>query len=132
MSSALLLSGILVSAAVRRTRKADGAIFAVARIRDTDRGAPRVWTVFINNPRLIEQFEDVRVGEPVAVTGPFSFAIAGNERETTIEHRISVEALLDTKRRKKSKGTIAKEQRIASDELNIAPVAEGPSDAIPF
>ena len=60
MSGALLLSGILASPAVRRKRRADGAVFAVARIYDTDRGAPRHWTVFINQPSLIEQFEELR------------------------------------------------------------------------
>ena len=41
MSSALLLTGKLAIAAVRRRRRSDGAIYAVARIHDSDRGMPR-------------------------------------------------------------------------------------------
>jgi hypothetical protein len=128
MSSRLLLTGVLAGAAVRRKRRDDGAIFAVAKIRDTDRHSTRTWTAFANDPELIELLEGLRVGEPIAISGPFSVNIAGSEREPTIEHRITIDALLDTKRRRKPKGAIAKEQRIESDELDLAPL----NDALPF
>jgi hypothetical protein len=66
MSSRLLLSGTLANPATRRKRRSDGAIFAIVRIRDTDRGERREWTCFINDPTLIEHFEELRAGEPVA------------------------------------------------------------------
>src|SRR5271165_754178 len=75
MTSRLLLSGMLASPAVRRRRRADGAVFTIARIRDTDRGASRDWRLFANDPALIERLEEMRVGEPTAVSGPFSVVI---------------------------------------------------------
>jgi hypothetical protein len=126
MTSRVLLSAILATAAVRRKRRADGAVFAIAKIRDTDRGLSRTWTLYVNDPTLIEQIEEMRIGEPIAVAGPFTVA---GERE--IEFRITAEALVDTKRRKKPKGLIAKESRTESDELDLAPY-DGPNDAIPF
>ena len=108
MSSRLLLTGVLASPAMRRKRKADGVIFAVAKVRDTDRGEDRLWTAFANDATTIERLEEMRVGEPIGLTGPFSIAIAGPER---LEYRISVEALVDTKRRRKPKGKICQEER---------------------
>jgi hypothetical protein len=127
MTSRVLLSGVLASPAVRRKRRADGAVFAIAKIRDTDRGLSRTWTLFINDPVLIEQIEEMRVGEPIAVAGPFSVAA-----ERDLEYRISADALIDTKRRKKPKGQIAKESRIESAEIDFAPQNGGFNDAIPF
>jgi hypothetical protein len=126
MTSRLLLAGVLTSAAVRRKRLADGAIFAVAKVRDTDRGMARTWTLFVNDPVIIEQIEEMRVGEPLAIAGPFS--VAG---ERDLEFRITAEALVDTKRRRKPKGQISKESRTESTELDLAP-HEGPNDEIPF
>ena len=94
-----------------------------------------MWTAFANDPTLIEQFEGLRVGEPIAVTGPFSVVIAGSEREPKIEHRISAEALVTTKRRGKPKGQIAKEARTESGELDFAPrssIEEGLNDDLSF
>jgi hypothetical protein len=125
MSTRLLLSGTLATAAVRRHRKANGVIFGV-RIKDTDRGQVRFWTVYINDPDLIACFEEIRVGEPIAVSGPFYVT---GERE--LEHRISAEALLDTKRRKKSKAAISRERRVESDELELASSGD-PDDPLPF
>jgi hypothetical protein len=125
MTSRLLLAGILTSAAIRRKRRADGAIFAIAKVRDTDRGMARTWTLFVNDPVIIEQIEEIRIGEPICVAGPFTVA---GERE--IEFRITAEALVDTKRRKKPRGQITKESRIESDELDLAP--HELDDGIPF
>ncbi len=133
MTSRLLLTGVLASAAVRRKRNADGAIFPVAKVNGSDRGMTREWTVFANTPTVIEQLEELRVGEPIAVAGPFSIVLAGPERDPTIQHRISAEAVVDTKRRRKSQRQIGKEERIISDEQALsAPVEEGLNDPLPF
>jgi hypothetical protein len=124
MTSALLFAG----PAVRRKRRDTGAIFAVARIRDTDRGMSREWVAFANDLLIIERLEELCVGEPIACSGPFYVAVDGD----ALAYRLTIEALVDTKRRRKPKGQIAKESRVESDELNIAPVAEEPNDAIPF
>ena len=133
MSTRLLLTGLIASAAVRRKRKSDGAVFAIVRIRDTDRFERREWTGFANDPEVIEQLEAMRTGEPIAVTGPFSVVVADGGR---IEHRITIEALIDTKRRRKPKGLIAKESRTESDGLDLAPQQDDGgrpfNDAIPF
>ena len=97
----------MASAATRRKRRADGAVFAIAKVRDSDRSLSRIWTVFANDPTVIETLEEMRVGEPIAIAGPFT--VAG---ERDLEYRISAESLIGTKRRKKPKGLIAKEQRI--------------------
>jgi hypothetical protein len=134
MTSRILLTGVIASAALRRKRRDTGAVFGVAKIRDSDprAGAARIWTTYINDLDLIEQFEALRVGEPVAVTGAFSVVIAGSDREPKIEHRISAEALIDTKRKRKQKGLISKESRVESDELDLAPKEPEFNDAIPF
>jgi hypothetical protein len=125
MTSRVLLSAVLASVAVRRRRRADGAVFAVARVRDTDRGLSRTWTVFANDLTVIEMLEEMRVGSPLAIAGPFS---AVGERD--LEYRISAESVLDVKRRKKRKGEIAKEERVESAELDLAP--HELNDDIPF
>jgi hypothetical protein len=126
LTSRVLLSAVLTSAAIRRKRRADGAIFAIAKVRDTDRGMARAWTVFANDLTVIEMLEGIRVGEPIAVAGPFTVA---GERE--IEFRITAESVIDVRRRKKRKGEIAKEERVESAELDLAP-HDGPNDEIPF
>ncbi len=133
MSSALLLTGKLASAAVRRKRRSDGAVYVVARIRDSDRGMPRDWAVFANDPAMMERLEELRVGEPVACSGPFYVASDGD----AIAYRLTVETLIDTKRRRKPKGLIAKESRVESDEADLAPtssIEEGRpfDDPLPF
>ena len=52
-----------------------------------------------------------------------------------LAYRLTVEALIDTKRRRKPKGMIAKESRVESDDLDLAPVAtveEGLNDDVGF
>ena len=122
MTSRVLLSAILASPAVRRKRRADGVVFATARVRDSDRGMARTWTVFANDLTVIELLEDMRVGEPIAIAGPFT--VAGDQ------YRISAESVVDAKRRKKPKGLIAKESRTESAELDLAPREF--NDDIPF
>jgi aspartyl/asparaginyl-tRNA synthetase len=130
MSSRLLLTGTLASPAVRRRRKADGAVFARATVRDSDRGEPRQWTVYANDPDVIEQLEALRTGSSVAVSGPFAVVITGQD---DLEYRLTAVAMLDTKRKKKSKAAISKEQRVESEELDLAPASDGgPNDALPF
>ena len=131
MTSRILLTCVLASSVVRHKRKADGAIFAVAKVRDTDRGEARQWTLFANDLVAIEALEELRVGEPIALTGPFSIAIAGRER---IEYRITVEAFIDTKRRRKPKGQIWREERTELNEADQAPTSdEGElNDALPW
>jgi hypothetical protein len=46
-------------------------------------------------------------------------------------YRLTVEALVDVKRRKKPKGQISKESRIESTEFDLAPKHEF-NDPIPF
>jgi hypothetical protein len=118
MSSRLLLSGVLTDAAVRRKRKSDGAVFAVATIRDRDRLENRMWRVFANNDEVIERLEDMRVGEPIAASGPFYVAIDGGQ----LVYRMTIEALVDVKRGKKPRGLIAKESRVESAEVDLAPL----------
>ena len=84
MTSRLLLSGILTAPIVRRTRRGDGRLFGVATLRDSDRGEPRTWIVFVNDPALIETFEAMKDGEPIAIAGPFSVAADG----ARLVHRI--------------------------------------------
>ena len=121
MSTRILLSGTLAGAAVRRKRKADGALFAVATVKDTDRTELRLWRMFINDPVLIEQVEEMRAGEPICVSGPFAIAIAAGRQDPEIEYRITCEAILDTKRKRKSKTKKGAEERITSDETDLAP-----------
>jgi hypothetical protein len=131
VTSALLLTGRLASPAVRRKRRDTGVLFAVARIRDMDRGMPRDWTVFANELCTIERLEEMRVGEPVACSGPFYVAIDGD----ALSYRITAEVVLDVKRRRKPKGLIGREQRVESDECDLAPVSsveEGLNDSVPF
>jgi hypothetical protein len=134
MSTRLLLSGILSSPAARRKRRDNGALFAVATVRDTDRGQPRIWRAFLNEFELIERVEEMRTGEPIAVSGPFSVTVASGHREPSVEYRISVEADLDTKRKRKSKTAKQKEERITSDEVDQAPCRDGEAlnDDLPF
>ena len=115
----------------RRSSEAQGGRRCVCRCE-----APRIltaarrdWTAFANDPAVIEHLEEMRVGEPIAIAGPFSIVIAGAEREPMIEFRITIETLVDTKRRKKPKGQIRKEERVVSDEADQAPRASEADDA---
>jgi hypothetical protein len=86
---------------------------------------------FANDPAIMEEIEALRTGEPIACSGPFSVVFC--DREPAF--RITVESMIDTKRRRKSKGLISKEQRVESEELELAPVAtaeEGLNDDVPF
>ena len=118
MTSRLLISATVHQALVRRTRRADGALFGVAKVADRDRMERRIWKVFVNDQEIIERFEALRVGEPVAISGPFSIVpLNGGE----VECRITAEQLVDTKKSNKSKTAKAKEQRVRSDEADDAP-----------
>lgn len=131
MSTRLLLSGLLKTAVVRRKRMADGALYAVATVSDTDRGTRREWRVFANDPAVIEQLEQMRTGEPIACSGPFHVAVDHDH----LVYRMTIEALVDVKRRKKPKGQIARELRIESAELDLAPrppIEDGFNNSIPF
>ncbi len=134
MTTRILLSGRLKSAIFRRRRKSDGALFGICRIDDRDRMEVRVWTVYVNDPDVIDQLEELRVGEPIAIVGPFSGFPSTNGQG--IDWKISAEAVLDVKRKKKSKTAKGREERARSDEIEDAPkvLAEEPfhDDALPF
>ena len=137
MSSRILVIGELHRALVRRTRRDDRRVFGVLTIRDTDRMESRTWTAFVNDIELIEAIERLRTGEPIGVSGPFSFRISGTAEVPEIEHRVTVNAIVDTRPRKaKTKTAIRKEQSEKSDEDDLAPTApeygEALNDAIPF
>ena len=102
MTSRLLLSGILAGPIVRRTRRKDGRPFAVATVRDTDRGEPRTWTVFVNDLAIIENFEAIKDGEPIAIAGPFSVTVIGARPV----HRVTADAIVGARkvRKKRAKG----------------------------
>jgi hypothetical protein len=121
MSSRLLLTGTLAASATRRKRNSDRARFAVKKLMDTNRGERRLCTPFGNDPELIERLENMRVGEPLAVTGPFAITVHASRNGQEILYRITAEAILDAKRRKKAKGTTYAEERVASDEWDDAP-----------
>ncbi len=123
MTSRLLLTGVILDVAARRKRKSDGVIFAVAKVRDTDRNESRVWTVYFNDLDLIERVEELLSGEPIAIAGPFCVVIAGPPGEQALEHRVTAETFIDTRRRRKSKTQKRIEERMASDK-------EGPRDGI--
>jgi len=137
MSSRILIVGEIGRPLVRRARRDDGRIFGVFSIRDSDRTENRIWSAFVNDPDLIEEIERLRAGEPIGVSGPFSFRIDDSGEAPEIEHRVTVNAIVDTRPRKaKTKTAIAKEQRVKSGEADLAPSAEpGESildDPIPF
>lgn len=71
---------------------------------------------------LIEQIERLHVSEPLSASGAFGFRIEGPADAPRIERRITVHALLDTRpRRSKAKTALRAEQRVASDEHQLAP-----------
>ena len=124
MSSQVLVIGPIYRPLVRRTRRDGGGVFGVFAIRDSDRMETRIWSVFVNDLELIEEIERLRAGEPIGVSGPFSFRILGGSADEPpkIEHRVTVHALVDTRPRKvKTKTLIGKEQRVKSDGLDQAP-----------
>ncbi len=117
--SRALLSAIIVQPLVRRRRKADGAVFGVVKLRDRDKFDDREWTAFVNDEPLIEQIEALRTGEPVCVAGAFSAAPL--DGAAGVEWKIRVEGVFDLKRKPKGKRAIAREERITSDEADLAP-----------
>lgn len=134
MISRTLVAGDLHRPLFRKRKIADGSIFGIATIRDRDRLETRFWKAFVNDLEIIERFERLRVGEPVAVSGPFSIVTDGPADAPRVEHRISVHAMIDTHAKKKTKRQIRGEEKIASDEHKQAPsaVEEGLNDEIPF
>ena len=84
---------------MRRTRRDDGRLFGIATIRDTDRGEPRTWVVFVNDLQLIERFEHLKDGEPVAISGPFSVGAD----EARLVYRVTAEALIGARKERKKR-----------------------------
>jgi hypothetical protein len=99
MSSRLLLSGVLDAPIVRRNRRDDGRVFGVATVVDDVQGESRLWTVFVNNPELIASFERLKVGEPLAIAGPFSIKLEG----TRLVHRITADAIIGARKQRKKR-----------------------------
>jgi hypothetical protein len=127
MTSRLLLSGLLTAPIVRRTRRDDGRLFGIATIQDTDRGEPRTWVVFVNNLELIERFEHLKDGEPVAISGPFSISAD----EARLVYRVTAEALIGARKERKKR---SKSERIEAVDPDPAPKEEEKpfDDALPF
>ncbi len=117
MTSRLLLSGIPTAPIVRRTRRGDGRLFGVATLRDSDRGEPRTWIVFVNDPALIETFEAMKDGEPIAIAGPFSVAADG----ARLVHRITADAIVGARK--------ARKKRAKGDPLFAVDPEDAPDDA---
>jgi hypothetical protein len=115
MSSRLLLSGTLAAPIARRVRRADGKAFAVTTVRDTDRGEPRSWTVFVNDPSVIEKIESMKDGEPIALCGAFSIAVNGSR----LTYKISAEAVIGARKSRKKKSATP------DDDLDDAPRDDG-------
>jgi hypothetical protein len=132
VSSRTLLSATLAGSLVRRNRRDDGRLFGVARATDLECGQPREWVVFVNDPALIEQFEKLKEGEPVAIAGPFAVRANGKR----IEFRITADAIIGTRKQRKKR---LKEEGnlLATVDLNEAPrddsqEREPLNDSIPF
>ena len=100
MSSRLLLAGTLAAPIARHNRRDDGRLFGVTTVRDNISNESRLWTVFINTVELIERFERLKTGEPVAIAGPFSVKLDG----TRLVHRISADAVIGARKERKTRG----------------------------
>ena len=118
MTSRTLISGTITVALVRRRRNADGGLFGFAYITDRDRLETRKWKVFANDVEIIERLEALRIGEPIALSGPFSII---TKEGVEVEFRVTAEQLIDAKKPKKSKAAKAQEERVKSDEWSEAP-----------
>jgi hypothetical protein len=114
MSSRLLLSGTLAAPIARHNRRDDGRLFGVTTIRDDVSNESRLWTVFVNRVELIERFERLKPGEPVAIAGPFSVKLDG----TRLVHRISADAVIGARKERKKLGAT---ESAAAVDPNDAP-----------
>jgi hypothetical protein len=129
MTARLLLSGHLTAPITRRNRRVDGRVFGVATVADEAQGEPCAWTVFVNNLELIERFERLKLGEPIAISGPFTVKLS----DQRIIHRITAEAIIGARkeRKKRAKG------EAAAIDASDAPADEETKgfafdDALPF
>ncbi len=120
MTSRTLLNCVLEKPLVRRNRRDDGRVFGVATARDTDRGEPRTWTIFVNDPDLIEKFEALKTGEPVAIAGAFNIGLNGSR----ILYRITADAFVGARKQRKKRG--AKEVDPVDDPDDPPPDQEAP------
>lgn len=128
--SRLLLSCVLAAPIKRCNRRDDGRLFGVALVRDSDRGEPRAWVVFVNDAELIERFERLKDGEPVAIAGPFSVRIDGER----LIYRITADALIGARKDRKKR---AKKEPGGEADLDDAPKDDNAAgrpfdDALPF
>jgi hypothetical protein len=105
MTARLLLSGHLTAPITRRNRRDDGRLFGIAAVTDEAQGEARAWTVFVNNLEVIERFERLKLGEPLAISGPFTVKLNGQR----IVHRITAESIIGARkeRKKRAKGEAA-------------------------
>jgi hypothetical protein len=128
MSSRLLLSAVLTAPIARRNRRDDGRLFGVAVVTDDVQGERRTWTVFVNSTELIESFERLKIGEPVAITGPFTIKLEGER----LVHRITADAIVGARKQRKKRD----KTESAAIDPDDAPKEESPkewlNDAIPF
>jgi hypothetical protein len=128
MSSRLLLSGVVTSPVVRRNRRDDGRLFGVASVTDDVQGEPRTWTVFVNSTELIEGFERLKIGEPVAITGPFTVKLEG----AGLVHRITADAIVGARKPRKKRDKTEAAAIDPEDAPKDENQKEWLNDAIPF
>lgn len=103
MSARLLLSGHLTAPITRRNRRDDGRLFGVATVADEAQGELRTWIVFVNRVEIIERFERLKCGEPVAISGPFTVKLDGER----IIHRLTADAVVGARKERKKRKTEA-------------------------
>ena len=110
----------------RRRNPATGAIYGKMTLRDRDRNETRFWTAFVEDVELIEKIEKLRVGDPIAVSGPFSAQMFRGEPQL----KISVYGVLDghERRKPKPKAQIRREEKVESNEIDQAPHDDGGLD----
>lgn len=113
-------------------------------IRDYDRGTIRFWTTFVNDPDLIHEIARVREGEPIVVSGPFSFRIAATTYGPEIQYSVTANSIADAGRRKPRIRRAPREQRARkersaarvegheADEAAAKMAPGDPNDALPF
>jgi hypothetical protein len=99
MSARLLLSGHLTAPIIRRNRRDDGRLFGVATVTDEAQGELRTWIVFVNRVEIIERFERLKCGEPVAISGPFTVKLDGER----IIHRLTADAVVGARKERKKR-----------------------------
>jgi hypothetical protein len=124
MSSRVLLSATLSAPLVRRHRRDNGRPISVATVRDTDRGEPRIWTVFANDPDILAKFETPKSGEPIAIAGPFTVTV---ERGRLV-HKLSADSIVTARKGR----TKRKDNPLLAVDPNEAPKDDDDNNGRPL